>query len=404
MNKSEIRKKERIIFCLICLFIFVFIIGLFLFKYFKYSDLSNDRDISSLNLDSNDFYNSNDTIIFKGKNPNNYLRYLNILWRIISINQDGSYEIVMDSYVNILSNKNRNVNKYLNDIFLKNINKDDIIKTSYCLDNVNDINISKCDNISLSDYVRVPSIEEVVNSIENGKSYLFGNLYWLNNNSSDGVYVLNNENIARVSGEEFYQVRPVIRLKSTINISNGSGSKDNPYVVTSSDYLKLGSYVKLDNDIWTIYDIEKDKIGLSLSNGLSNLEIYGNSNKFDVNEKDNIANYLNNEYLDSLSYKDSIVYSEWCIGSYNDDNNSVCDSKVKSKVGMLSILDLKFNYDDKMFYLITPSSDYVYLYNSDEYLSKPNMARKIVPTIYINNKKIISGDGTKDNPYILEVE
>ena len=57
-----------------------------------------------------------------------------------------------------------------------------------------------------------------------------------------------------------------------------------------------------------------------------------------------------------------------------------------------------------MFYLITPSSDYVYLYNSDEYLSKPNMARKIVPTIYINNKKIISGDGTKDNPYILEVE
>lgn len=404
-EKRELKKKNRIIFCMICLCIIIGIVIYLIINMIIGRNLKIDNGlVKGLNILDNDIYMINDSRIFKGSNPDNYIIYKGIEYRIIRINRDGSLEIVSNEKITMLKNKNDDVRRYLNDIYIDIIGYNDLIKNSYCEDIFDNQEINKCIKVNIDDYVRMPSVEDIINSMDGDNSYLLdGDSYRINNYSSDKKFVMNDKKISFVDDDKLYGVRPVIRLdKNKINISMGNGSEDNPYIINNSNDIVIGDYIKIDNDLWRVFDLNKKEIGLAKYNGLASIRMFGNSDKFVINDKNSVGYYLNTSYLDSLSYKDKINNHKWMIGEYKDSYRDINSDSIKAKIGMLSINDIKFN-DQSNYYLINGNGDgEVYLYGSSVNTSKNNLARKIIPTIYVDKYNINSGEGTLDNPYILE--
>lgn len=405
VNKKEIKFKKRIIFCIGCLIFVLIIISYLIINFINNKDIGNKNEVN-FDIKNEDVYIDGDTKIFKGENPNNYVVFNKLLFRIISINKDNSLDIISNDEVNILMNKNNDIDKYLNEVFLNNIDKKDLTKVTYCKDNISKIEKRECQNIDSSNYVRLPSIEDIINSIDDGKNYLLNDRkYWLNNYDNNMGYAVSNGKIIKTNSDELLEVRPVVRLNNNITVISGDGSKDNPYIVNDYKDITIGDYVKIDNDIWNVYDTNNGEVGLCLSNGLTKKMAFGKSNKYNLSDKDNIGYYLNNNYLEGLSYKNIINNHKWNVGNYKNSYKDIYKETVKAKIGMLSIADLKLNNDNELFYLISPKDDNtVYLYDSEITDTKINLVRKIVPTIYIDKNRITSGNGSKDNPYVVGVE
>ena len=401
MRKIKNKNKKRCLVLICCLVLVLGIVVYFIVNLIGSRGLSNNQGSNnSITLNEKDIYKYDDVKIFKGENPDNYLYFSNILWRIISINKDCSLDITTENNINILKNVNYDVNKYVNDIFLNSIDKKYLDKVSYCNDVISKVEKRECKKIYTKDYVRLLSIEDIVNSADNDKSYLLSDLdYWLNNKSNSKSFVVVNNKIASGDSKDGYGVRPVIRLKCSITIKSGDGTLDKPYIVSEDTTgLSVGSYIKLDNDLWVIYETGKDNVKLALADALTGAKAFGNSSEYNIDKDDNIAHYLNNDYLNSLSYKDMLIDSKWETGKYTDSYNSVDKNVVTAKVGMLSVKDLKG------YYLITPSDEEeVYFYNTNSYVSKTNYLRSVVPTISIKNNYKVNGMGTEDNPFEVEV-
>ena len=60
-------------------------------------------NIKDNNVENENFNNINGNRYFKGENPDNYLEYSNLLWRIIRINSDNTVTIVLDSPITALA-------------------------------------------------------------------------------------------------------------------------------------------------------------------------------------------------------------------------------------------------------------------------------------------------------------
>lgn len=405
MKKNKDKKYYLIL--LICVIFILSILIYFIINLVGSNKLNNKNNISNnISLKEEDIYYDGDVKIFKGENPNNYLYFSNILWRIISINKDGSLDVTTDNSINILKNVNYDVNKYVNDIFLSSIDKKYLDRVSYCNDIISKIEKVECKNIYTKDYVRLLSIEDIINSNDNGNSYLLNNLdYWLNNRYDNKPFVINSNKITNDNNDKAYGVRPVIRLNSSTIIKSGNGTIDNPYIVSGDNTgMKVGSYIKLDNDLWIVYEVNKNRVNLALVNGLSGVKVFGDNSQFNVDKEGSIAYYLNNDYLDSLSYKDMLISNEWKTGKYINSYDNVDKNIVFTKVGMLSVKDLKLVNNKWGYYLITPSDEEdVYIYNTDNFISKTNYLHNIVPTISIKNNYKLNGLGTKDNPFEVEV-
>ena len=405
MKKNKDKKYYLIL--LICVILILSILIYFIINLVGSNKLNNKNNIgNNISLKEEDIYYDGDVKIFKGENPNNYLYFSNILWRIISINKDGSLDVTTDNSINILKNINYDVNKYVNDIFLSGIDKKYLDRVSYCNDIISKIEKVECKNIYTRDYARLLSIEDIINSNDNGNSYLLNNLdYWLNNRYDSKPFVINSNKITNDNNDKAYGVRPVIRLNSSTIIKSGNGTIDNPYIVSEDNTgMKVGSYIKLDNDLWIVYEVNKNRVNLALVNCLSGVKLFGDNSEFNVDKEGSIAYYLNNDYLDSLSYKDMLISSDWKTGKYIDSYDNVDKNIVSTKVGMLSVKDLKLVNNKWGYYLITPSDEKdVYIYNTDNFISKTNYLHNIVPTISIKNNYKLNGLGTKDNPFEVEV-
>ena len=200
-----------------------------------------------------------------------------------------------------------------------------------------------------------------------------------------------------------------IKLEVSLDAKNyilekGTGTKDDPYVVKdeSSD-VRIGSYVKLDNDVWRIYDITSDVYKLENTKLLSSNNIFDSkSNIYNPSTNKSLANYLNNTYYNSLSYKDLLVKTDWNIGEYKNSYKDVSNETVSAYVGILNIADIKFDSSLINYYLSTPVDGKLYMYNSVLAKSRVNSSRPIRPTIAIDKNSKFSGNGTNDNPFTLE--
>ena len=406
-KKRKVKKKVQVIFCsLSALFILGCCIfyGLRFVKYYRIYNPKVDSNTSGVFLanyiinkteyateDEDGLLNSSGNYFYKGNVNNNYLKYNNMLWRIVRINSDRSIDIVLDDYISLLpwnkevtSFKNSDIFKYLNDYFLDNLDKDLLTTTSFCTNEIEELSKITCDKQNNDYYVKLLDVANFLNSVRNKKSYLVKDdeILWLSDYGNDKVWHTNGANVSESDANSFYEIRPMVRLKETIQYTNGDGSKDNPYTVGDNTKLSVGSEVLLDNDKWLVYDM-KDNIKL-MRKDLIEKQLDFDKEKLSFDES-SLMKYLNETYMNSLSYKDLLIDNTWYIGEFKDSLNDIKESTVKAKIGIPNLLDIKFNSDIKSYFTSTVMEERVMVYENPLRPSRITTYRSIRPCISISN-------------------
>ena len=394
------------------------------------ADTIKDNSISN----NNSLTSVNEELYFYGKDVKNYVSYSNFLWRIVKINTDNTVTLALDNSITSLAKgkyknfKDTNIYTWLNKSdkeysgILENIlnNKEKYLTyTNTCIDDIEDIKKVTCENKVKETYITIPSLNDYINT-GNSESFLNNDeYYYLTNNEKEDTswYVDKNGKISTSDGTDILGIKPVITVKDTIQIKTGDGSKESPYIFEEETSL-IGSYVKLDEDIWRIYSEEDNIIKLSLDNYLTvdNEEIkykYSSDNyNYNSTKYGSLAYYLNRTYLNSLKYKNILEEANFSNGLYNNTNNynyiQTLNSKVKTKVALLSIGDIILNKENANYFMstgISKDSNMIYTMQSDfrAYTKVSTTSLKVIPVIAIN-KESLTGVGTKDSPYEISNE
>lgn len=415
-------RTVSILFILSC-FIFY---GYRLVKYYKiFNPKTTATDSTLLSIaipktseivyNNNGLYHLNGSYLYKGDVKNNYVLFSNMLFRIVKMTYGGSIDLVLDEPINTLAySKNfatydkSDINKYLDEYFLKYLDKDYLENSSICLDKVNDISklSKKCNNSIDNISVRLLDINTFLNTYTD-TSYLTteNDSLWLNNISEDKVWNTNGYNISSSDISSYYDIKPVITLKYNVKKISGNGTIDNPYIIQkNNNKIYIGDYIKLDNDIWRVIDNTNNNFKLLRNEVLEDSYSYSSIySTYNPDKSNTLAYYLNNEYLESLSYKDRIISSDFYTGEYKTSYEDIFENKVNCKVGLLSIADLKLDRIGTPYYLLNGNGSKIYTYSDVLSLENSSTEKNIRPVINIKNNNILNGNGTLSSPYELEV-
>ncbi len=344
--------------------------------------------------DKDGLSNSSGNYIYKGNVTNNYLKYNNMLWRIIRINADKSIDIILDDYINILpwnkeikSFKNSDLFRYLNSDFLNNLDKDLLTTTDFCTNEITELSKITCENQDSDSYVKLLDIANFLNTVKNGKSYLAKEeeIMWLSDYGNEKVWHTNGVNVSASYADTFYEIRPVVRLKETNLYIDGDGSIDKPYQVGENNKLTVGSEIMLGNDKWLVYEIN-DTIKL-MRKDLIEKQIDFDKENLIYNES-SLMKYLNETYLDSLTYKDLLLEDTWYTGAYKDSIDDIKKTTFNAKVGIPNLLDIKFDSSVLSYFTSTSIEDRIMVYENPLRPSRVTTYRSVRPCISISKDNI----------------
>ena len=390
-------------------------------------------NIKENNKENNNFKQINEDYYFTNEDENNYIKYSNILWRIIKINSDKTITLVSNNsltalapgnekeyektYLNIWLNKTEKDNSGILQTNLNNIEKY-LTFTKTCKDIVTNTKNITCKDKIEDTYITIPSIYDYINTGGN-KGFMNNEEYFYltnMNNENKLMYIDSTGKTNYTDENDILGIKPVITIKNTITLKEGNGTKDNPYTFEEEQGL-LGSYIKLGDDIWRIYSIEDNIVKLSLNNYLkiNNTEVkykYSNNGYYHNDTKQgSLAYYLNNTYLNSLNYKDKIKETKFANGIYsnttNYDYSKVLTTNVDTKISVLSIGNIFLNNQNTNYFLstgISKDSSLVYVMQDDYkvYTKVSTTNLRIIPTTSIEKSLLTKGNGTENNPYEVE--
>ncbi len=283
--------------------------------------------------------------------------------------------------------------------------------------------------------------------------YLNNGLIWwtLTPSSTSRVrYVNNNGNVSNGKPIYAYGIRPSINLKSSVSIVDGDGTIDNPYRLKGDNDTNLagtllntrysGEYIRFGNDENNLYRIVSHENGAGTkitsaeplkSSGTFITSAFDSNRNVNYSSTNTIGAFLNGDYL--TNYVDSSYSSmiedntTWYLGTveggtsyklakYTDSTgNNLTSSTTNAKVGLLRLGELMagqfdiYGNNTNYWSLTLYSSSSVWLaiingnavdYNdpsSDAFgAARPSLNLK-------SNVVITSGDGTKNNPFTLEL-
>lgn len=409
--KKTVKRKLEVIFCSISA---LFILGCIIFygyRFVKYYRIYNPKiDSSSSGVflanyitgkseyatgGEDGLFSSSGNYIYKGNVTNNYLKYNNMLWRIVRINSDKSIDIILDDYINVLPWNNNvrkfkesDIFKYLNNEFLNNLDKSMLTENSFCTDEINDLTKITCNNQNDDNYVKLLDVTNFLNSINNSKSYLVkeDEIFWLSDIDTDKVWHTNSVNVSESDPSTFYEIKPMVRLKETNLYVEGDGTKNSPYTLKSDNNVTIGSVIELGKDKWIVYNKDDNNTKL-MHKDLLEKQIEFDKEKLTYDES-SLMKYLNDEYLNSLSYKDLLINDTWYIGEYKDSLYDVKNTNVKTKVGVPNILDIKFDSSILGYFTSTINEERVLVYENPLRPSRVTTYRSIRPCISLSNNTI----------------
>ena len=427
----------------------------------------------------------------------NYVWYSGKLWRITAINPDGTMKMITDDAITTISyNPDTDVNFYdiskkddasytgsyiyqwLNEDFLDTLYNYQNIIVEDSTWNITNSNASSTSAISTklpettlinNSTIGKNTLVGLLNSYEyylsykntsSGSGYLNIDYYWwlLNSYSSSYVwYVYCSGGGDYRNPSNTYGARPSINLKSNIQLSGGSGTKDDPYTISGDkeqptinttllNTRTVGEYVVFDEDgdtstkeLYRIVGIEDGKIKLNkndyIKNGTTAVKkmfstntTYGNGTSDDYWDF-----YLNNTWYNSLAPKDMLdkgtYYIKQMSGTKNY-KNSLCNinnttETTKDCVKTTNIWNTGYvglprygemfasqqgnSYNSSSYiWLITPySSSYVwYVYNSGYCGGNiPSNTYGARPSINLKSNIVITGgSGTKSDPFTIALK
>ena len=248
-------------------------------------------------------------------------------------------------------------------------------------------------------------------------------------------------------------IRPTINLKSNIRIVDGNGTEDNPYRLEGDNDANLsgtllstrysGEYIKFGTGENTLYRIVSHENGIGTkitsaeplkNEGIfvtsafssSDSEVnYSNANKIGMFLNDNYLN-PNNGYLTSENiamiednttwYLGTVVYNtSYKLAKYTDTNmTSTTSTTTEAKVGLLRLGELMsgqfdISINNTSYWTLTPAVWCMQTYGngftrSSYYGHFPTSHEGIKPSMNLKSNIIItSGDGTKNNPFMIEL-
>ena len=218
-----------------------------------------------------------------GQTEDNYLWYSGKLWRIVSINGDGSVKLVTQGNMTTLawdtSSTNTDystsqIHTWLNNEFLptlydvNNLLVDStwdyttyVSGTATKVEPVNYVENEKVGLLTIYDYYKAGSSSSFLNN---------GYHWWTMSPHTDGSrvwYVYSDGTAYSLSPTSTRGVRPSVNLKSDIQIMGGSGTKSNPYVIggdkdtgVNSELLSnriSGEYVNFNDVLYRIVGTEE---------------------------------------------------------------------------------------------------------------------------------------------------
>ena len=241
--------------------------------------------------------------------------------------------------------------------------------------------------------------------------------------------------------------RPSINLKSSVKIVNGDGTINNPYRLEedydtnlSGTLLKnrySGEYIKFGTGENTLYRIVSHENGIGTK--ITSIEPLKDSGKLkrstfgdtvDYSSTNIIGTFLNGEYLTNYIGNDYANMIEdtttWYLGTVGNGmsyklakyidttGNTLTSSTTSAKVGLLRYGELmsgqfEISENNTTYWLLTPSNSERSHYVSDDSFSGAfdvkNMAIGIKPSLNLKQNVVItSGDGTKNNPFTIELQ
>ena len=416
------------------------------------------------NLTSGDTYDDGVDTFITGENPNNYIWYSGKLWRAVSVNNEANTTKLVTQW-NISSIfydydsgafEGSQMEDWLNDTtvdgFLGNLRDyEDFIVTDAVwdatIDSTGSGNITRPNGTTtVTDAVGLLNIYEYQSSNNGGAdSYLNNGLYWwtLTPYNVWQLYVINYNGEAGYSN--YYTscsfgngVRPSINLKSNVKIVGGDGTEENPYRLEGDNDTSLlgtllntrysGEYVRFGNDEDNLYRIVSHENGTGTK--IVSAEPLKNSgtfiiSTFDSNSSQNYSNtttigtFLNGDYLTNYigeNYSDMIEDSTtWYLGTV-ESGTSITSNITEAKVGLLRLGELMSGQFDRYvnntyYWTLTPftSVDYgVFRVASNSFIawgdSDSAEGNGIRPSLNLKSNVVITGgDGTKENPFTLEL-
>lgn len=304
-------------------------------------------------------------------------------------------------------------------ILEKNLNNTNnyLTYTSTCNDIIDDTKNITCKNIFNEKLITIPSLSDYVNTGgQKGFMNTENNYYLINTNKDNKLWYVDNSGKVNISdGTDIIGIKPVITIKNSVKLISGDGSQNNPYIIESENGL-FGSYVKLGNDIWRIYNIDENNVKLSLDSylTLNNSEVrykYSNNGYYHNDTlQGTLAYYLKNTYLPTLTYNELINEVKYSNGIYSNTTNfdytKVLNTQIDTKVTVLSIGDIFLNSTNTNYYTstgISENSNQVYVMNNDYklYTKVATTNLKVIPVISIDKNILTTGNGTLESP--LEV-
>lgn len=233
-------------------------------KQFTYNYVDNTADSNEISMQNNlattiinnskkkDVLLANDGI-YKGDNPDNYLKLNDKLWRIISNNQDGSIKIVSEEETTKIAwdvdgntdFDDSTVKTYLNNTFYTSLNNLTEFKSSDFCTSYDGEKCTKTEKVAVGlltteDYLNASNNLKCVSGTEaectignylsdfsekNGAEYMINTTY-------DNAYVIDSGLIKTTTTNQTLNVRPVLTIDKSTKIIGGTGSKDNPYIIS----------------------------------------------------------------------------------------------------------------------------------------------------------------------------
>ena len=444
MKKKKTKRKLNIqkLFCFIS-FIFIIVCclwyggrAIYFYLESKKAHENKNKVLSQTIIEENykknkNFKELNNDYYFYNDANNNYLTYSNLNFRIIKVNKNNEITIISDTPITSLSfGKNKTINnsyitKWLNKekdkttgILQDNLNNITkyLVKSKICSDNITNIKKTTCKKIIKNKYISLLSITDYINT-GGKKSFINNNYYtYLTNNKNDDIWYINDEGTLETNdGTDIYGVKFTLTLNPTTTIIEGNGTKDKPYKIEDKTKY-FASYVKLDNDIWRVYEENENTLKLSLTNYLkrNNNVIQHNYSNDNYIHNDTIygslAYYLNNTYLNNLSYKDIIIEDKYYNYYYGKDNNYNYEESISktidTKVANLSIGNPFLNDLDNYFIATSPNKNdsSIYTTKKDYTLEETDVEeeKNIIPCITIKKDNLKKGNGTISDPYRME--
>ncbi len=419
------------------------------------------------NIPEENLYDDGVDTFITGEDPNNYIWYSGKLWRAVSVNNETKttklvtqWNISSIPYDDDSSAFSESyMEDWLNDTsidgFLGNLRDPEKFivmdaKWDATMDDRDLENITRPNGTTVvTDAVGLLNMYEYQSSNNGGtNSYLNNGLYWwlLTPYSSSIVWIMDySGNASNDTTINARGVRPSINLKSSIKIADGDGTKGNPYRLEGDNDTTLsgtllsnrysGEYITFGTGENNLYRIVSHENGVGTK--ITSAEPLKDSGAFkilafgtDANYSSNntIGTFLNGEYLTNYvgnNYTNMIEDSTtWYLGAvgdgtsyrlakYTDITSNVLTSNItQAKVGLLRLGELMAGQFDiyesnTNYWLLTPYNDVTIrdIGNSgDSYFISILWVYGIRPSLNLKSNVVItSGDGTKENPFHLDL-